>query len=93
MTNEFKQALSYDDISLLPNFSDITSRKEVDTTTKISRNNSIKIPIILSPMDTVSSVKSCIKMNKIGAAGVLHRFMSIDDQRSKSKMIKDESGF
>jgi IMP dehydrogenase/GMP reductase len=34
---EFKEALSYDDISLLPNFSDITSRKEVDTTTKISR--------------------------------------------------------
>ena len=90
---EFKEALSYDDISLLPNFSDITSRKEVDTTTKISRNFKIKIPILLSPMDTVSSVKSCIKMNKIGAAGVLHRFMSIDDQKTKSKIIKNESGF
>ena len=90
---EFKEALSYDDISLLPNFSDITSRKEVDTTTKISRNNYIKIPIILSPMDTVSSVKSCIKMNKIGGAGVLHRFMTIDDQKSKAKKIKDESNF
>jgi IMP dehydrogenase len=90
---EFKTAMSYDDISLLPNFSDITSRKEVDTTTKISRNNFIKIPIILSPMDTVSSVKSCIKMNRIGGVGVLHRFMSIDDQKLKSKIIKDESGF
>jgi IMP dehydrogenase len=90
---EFKEALSYDDISLLPNFSDITSRKEVDTTTKISRNNYIKIPIVLSPMDTVSSVKSCIKMNKIGGAGVLHRFMTIDDQKSKAKIIKDESNF
>ena len=90
---EFKEALSYDDISLLPNFSDITSRKEVDTTTKISRNNYIKIPIILSPMDTVSSVKSCIKMNKIGGAGVLHRFMTIDDQKFKAKTIKDESNF
>ena len=93
MDKHFKEALSYDDISLLPNFSDITSRKEVDTSTKISRNHTIKIPIIISPMDTVSSVKSCIKMNKIGAAGVLHRFMSVDDQRSKSKIIKDESGF
>ena len=90
---EFKEALSYDDISLLPNFSDITSRKEVDTTTKISRNSYVKIPIILSPMDTVSSVKSCIKMNKIGGAGVLHRFMTIDDQKSKAKTIKDESNF
>lgn len=89
---EFKEALSYDDISLLPNFSDISSRKEVDTITKISRNNQIKIPIILSPMDTVSSVKSCIKINTIGGAGVLHRFMTIEDQRHKSKIIKDKSG-
>jgi IMP dehydrogenase/GMP reductase len=90
---EFKQGLGYDDIQLLPNFSDITSRKEIDTTTKISRNFKIKLPIILSPMDTVSSVKSCIKMNQMGAAGVLHRFMSPQDQKSKSKTIKDESNF
>lgn len=87
----FKTALGYDDISLLPNFSDINSRKEVDTTTKISKHFKIKIPIILSPMDTVSSVKSCIKMNKLGCAGVLHRFMSIEEQASKAKIIKDES--
>ena len=89
----FKQALGYDDISLLPNFSDISSRKEVSTTTRISKNFNIEIPMILSPMDTVSSVKSCIKMNKIGAAGVLHRFMSIEEQRDKCKLIKDESNF
>jgi IMP dehydrogenase len=89
----FKEALGYDDISLLPNFSDISSRKEIDTTTKISRNHYIKIPIILSPMDTVSSVKSCIKINRIGGAGVLHRFMSIDQQTSKAKLIKDQTNF
>ena len=85
----FKTALSYDDISLLPNFSDINSRKEVDTTTKISRHFQIKLPIILSPMDTVSSVKSCIKLNKLGGAGVLHRFMSVEDQKSKAKYYPD----
>lgn len=90
---DFKEALGYDDISLLPNFSDINSRKEVDTTTKISKNHNIKLPIILSPMDTISSVKSCIKMNKLGGAGVLHRFMSIEDQKNKCKLIKDESDF
>jgi len=93
MKNLFKEALSYDDISLLPNFSDISSRKEVDTITKISRNKYIDIPIILSPMDTVSSVKSCVKINKIGGAGVLHRFMSIEDQTIKARIIKDESNF
>ena len=91
--DSFKEALGYDDISLLPNFSNISSRKEIDTTTKISRNHYIKIPIILSPMDTVSSVKSCIKINKIGGAGVLHRFMSVDDQKAKTKIIKDETNF
>ena len=87
-----KEAIGYDDITLLPNFSDISSRKEVSTRTKISKNNYIDIPIILSPMDTVSSVKSCIKANKIGCAGVLHRFMSIEEQSLKAKKIKDESG-
>lgn len=90
---EFKQALGYDDIQLLPNFSNISSRKEIDTSTKISKNFKIKLPIILSPMDTVSSVKSCIKMNQIGAAGVLHRFMSVDAQKEKCKLIKDHSNF
>lgn len=92
MINEFKEALGYDDISLLPNFSDINSRKEVSTKTKISKNHEINIPIILSPMDTVSSAKSCVKMNRLGGAGVIHRFMSVEDQASKAKLIKDESG-
>ena len=89
----FKNGLGYDDIALLPNFSDISSRKEVSTITKISKNKYIDIPIILSPMDTVSSVKSCVKINQIGGAGVLHRFMSPDEQAKKSKYIKNESNF
>ena len=89
----FREAIGYDDICLLPNFSDITSRKEVDTTTKISRSKYIDYPIIISPMDTVSSVKGCIKINKLGGAGVLHRFMSPLEQAMKAKKIKDESNF
>lgn len=93
MKVEFKEAITYDDISLLPNFSDIKSRKEVDTITKISKNKYIDFPIILSPMDTVSSVKSCIKINRIGGAGVIHRFMSIEEQLKKARMIKEQSNF
>lgn len=89
----FKEALGYEDILLLPNFSNITSRKEISTITKISKNKYIDIPIILSPMDTISSVKSCVKINQIGGAGVLHRFMSIEDQVKKSIKIKDQSNF
>jgi IMP dehydrogenase len=89
----FKEAIGYDDISLLPNFSDINSRKEVSTITKISRSKYIDYPIILSPMDTVSSVKGCIKINQLGGAGVLHRFMPPEEQSLKAKKIKDESNF
>lgn len=89
----FKDSIGYDDISLLPNFSSISSRKEVSTITKISRTKYIDIPLILSPMDTVSSVKSCITMNRLGAAGVLHRFMPIEEQVKKAKKIRDESNF
>lgn len=91
MKIQFQEGIGYDDIALLPNFSNISSRKEVSTTTKISKNKYIDIPIILSPMDTISSVKSCIKINKIGGAGVLHRFMSPEEQAKKAKEIKDET--
>ena len=89
---EFELALGYDDISLLPNFSEVNSRKDVSTKTNISRNIEIEFPIVLSPMDSVSTVESCIKMNQIGAAGILHRFMSIDEQSKKTKEIREKSG-
>jgi IMP dehydrogenase len=93
MKIQFEEALGYDDIALLPNFSNVSSRKEVSTITKISKNKYIDIPIVLSPMDTVSSVKSCIKINQIGGAGVLHRFMSPWEQSQKARYIKDQSNF
>ncbi len=89
---EFENAIGYDDISLLPNFSEINSRKDVSTKTNISRNIEIELPLILSPMDTVSTVESCVKMNQIGAAGILHRFMPVDEQAKKTKEIRDKSG-
>ena len=94
-----KEAIGFDDINLLPNFSDVGSRKDIDTSSHIAKviwqkeeQTELKYPIILSPMDTVSSVESCIAMNEIGAAGVLHRFMSWDDRVAQAKEIKEKSG-
>lgn len=89
---EFEIALGYDDISLLPNFSDIESRRNVSTETIIARDFKLKYPLILSPMLYVSTQESCIEMNKIGAAGVIHRFMPFEDQKKQIKKVKDESG-
>ena len=88
-----RQALQFDDIGLLPtDKSDIKSRKDVDVSTQLSRNIRIKYPIISSPMDTISDVEMCIVLNKMGAAGILHRFMSIEEQVEKAKKIKKETG-
>ena len=91
-------ALSFEDIYLLPNFSDIVSRKDIDTSTQLSRHIRIKYPIISSPMDTISDVEMCAALNNIGAAGILHRFhdanpkVNFDIRCQKAKQIKEESG-
>lgn len=90
--NNFELALGYDDIVLLPNFSEVNSRKDVSTKTILSRNIEIDMPVVLSPMDSVSTVEACIKMNYIGAAGILHRFMPIDEQAAKTRQIKESCG-
>ena len=93
MDDNKEKALGFDDVLLLPAAeSEIKSRKEVDTSTKISHNNTIKYPIIASPMDTISGVDTCVALNKIGAAGILHRFMSIEEQINQATEIKNRSG-
>ena len=88
----FESAIGFDDIQILPNFSNIESRKDVNTNTIISRNHQLKYGIILSGMDTVSTPEACIELNKIGAAGIVHRFMSIEEQSKIVKKVRDESG-
>lgn len=91
---DLNKGLSFNDILLLPtDESKIISRKDVDTSTKISKNITRKYPIISAPMDTISDIDTCIALNKIGATGVLHRFMPIEEQVEKAKKIKQETNF
>jgi len=80
MLQSHNPALTYDDISLVPAYSEIESRATIDLTTKITKNRSITIPIIASPMDTVCGAEMAIAMAKLGGIGCIHRFMSIDEQ-------------
>lgn len=83
-----RNALGFDDIGLIASdFSGIQSRREARVTTRLSSNISLSYPIIASPMDTISDVQTCVALNTIGAAGILHRFMSIEDQVEKAKEI------
>ncbi len=85
---EFPLALTFDDVLLQPNFSEIVSRKEVDTTTYLSKNIRLNIPIVSSNMDTVTESQMAIAMAREGGIGIIHRFLSIDEQVSQVNAVK-----
>lgn len=71
-------ALSYDDITLVPRFNNIPSRKGVDTSVRLG-DLKLKIPLMSSNMDTITGSKMAREMGKLGGLGCLHRFCSIED--------------
>lgn len=75
-----KLALTYDDIQLVPSYSEISSRKNIDLTTHITRRYKIKVPLVAAPMDTVCESEMAIKLAQMGGIGCIHRFMTIDQQ-------------
>ncbi|MGB2086036.1 MAG: IMP dehydrogenase [Flavobacteriaceae bacterium] len=87
-----EQGLTYDDVLLVPAFSEILPR-EVTITSKFSRNISLNIPISSAAMDTVTESKMAIAMAREGGIGVLHKNMTIAEQANKVRMVKRaESG-
>jgi IMP dehydrogenase len=77
---KFQQALTYDDIALVPQYSEVVSRSNVNLTTLITRRYGILSPVIAAPMDTVCEYDMYVSLLKLGAVGCVHRFMSIDAQ-------------
>lgn len=75
-----KTALSFDDVLLVPQHNSIASRKDVDTSTKISKHLTLKIPLISSCMDTVTGPEMAVAMWKAGGLGILHRYNTISTQ-------------
>lgn len=79
--------LTYDDVLLLPNESDVIP-SEVDTTTRLTRNITLGIPLVSSAMDTVTEARMAIAMARQGGIGILHRNMSSDEQAVEVDMVK-----
>ena len=74
-----KKCLSFDDVLLVPKYSEICSRKEIDISSKLG-NVTFSIPIISSPMDTVTETAMVTEMHNRGGLGIIHRYNSIRDQ-------------
>ena len=81
-----KEYLTYDDVQILPKYSEIKHRSDCNTSTKVTKNYKLDIPIVSSPMDTVTEYEMALQMSKLGGMGIIHRFLSIEKQ---SKMIDE----
>ena len=79
--------LTYDDVLLLPGETDVIP-SEVDTSTRLTRNITLRTPLISSAMDTVTESRMAIAMARQGGIGILHRNLSIEDQAYQVDLVK-----
>jgi IMP dehydrogenase len=79
--------LTYDDVLLLPGFSDLNP-SEIDTTSRLTREINLRIPLISAAMDTVTESRMAIAMARQGGIGVLHRNLSLEDQAYQVDLVK-----
>ena len=89
-----KTALSFDDVLLVPRMSEVQSRKEVDLSASLRDSDKVEIddevmslPVISSPMDTVTAEKMMREMHYAGGLGIAHRYCSIEDQAKFTRGI------
>lgn len=74
------EAVTYDDVLLVPQYSEVTTRQEVDLGTSLEPNMHLTLPIVSSPMDTITGVNMAASMFKMGGFGIIHRYNKIDKQ-------------
>ena len=86
------EALTYDDVLLLPAYSEVLPR-ETDTKTRLSRHIDLNVPIVSAAMDTVTESELAIAIAQEGGIGFIHKNMSIDEQAEEVRRVKrSESG-
>ena len=83
-----REGLTFDDVLLVPKFSDIVSRSQTDLTTQLSRNISINIPIISANMDTVTESTMAVTIAREGGIGIIHRFLTIQEEVDEIHKVK-----
>jgi IMP dehydrogenase len=86
-------ALTYDDVLLVPQFSDIPSRRKLSTQTRLTPAITLQIPIVSANMDTVTEAEMAIAMARHGGIGIIHRFMPIEEQVAQVERVKRAESF
>ena len=83
-----REGVTFDDVLLVPKFSDITSRTQTDLSTKLSKNITLNIPLISANMDTVTESTMAVTMARQGGIGIIHRFLTIEEQANQVLKVK-----
>ncbi|MEM3008270.1 MAG: IMP dehydrogenase [Candidatus Nitrosotenuis sp.] len=85
---EIKEGLTFDDVLLVPKYSNITTRSQTDLSTKLSKNISLNIPLISANMDTVTEAAMAIAMAREGGIGIIHRFLTVQEEVEEVLKVK-----
>ena len=88
-----KPTLTYDDVLLVPQYSTIESRTQVDLSVPFEPNFSLSIPIVSSPMDTITGANMAAMMFRMGGLGIIHRYNTIEKQSDLVRQAMKNGGF
>jgi len=83
-------SLTFDDVLLLPNYAEI-KREDIDLTTQVTQQIKLNIPLLSSPMDTVTTSQMAIALGFLGGLGFIHRNMDIVAQQTEVKKAKEKT--
>jgi IMP dehydrogenase len=86
-------ALTYDDVLLVPQYSEVDSRRKLSTVTKLTKEITLQIPIVSANMDVVTESDMAIAMAREGGIGIIHRFLSMDEQARQIQRVKKAESF
>ena len=85
---DIREGLTFDDVLLVPKFSDVSSRSQTDLSTQLSRNISLNIPLISANMDTVTEASMAVTIAREGGIGIIHRFLTIQEEVNEVLKVK-----
>jgi IMP dehydrogenase len=86
---ERTRGLTFDDVLLMPRHSEMNSRRTPQLNSQVTKNFSLQTPVISANMDTVTESDMMIKMAELGGMGILHRFMTPEEQIAQIKLVRD----